>query len=332
MTRNIAISFGLACVFLGGCAEDTIHADDQAVTAQDDGGLGPVPRGVPAAHPIILAHGFDASPTNRWGFKGVAEALRADGHTVYVASVPPYQSPAVRATYLADHVDEALADGAEKVNIIAHSMGGIDSRYLISSLGYGDVVASLTTISSPHDGSNVADVALKALDAFSLDSDLLDGLAELWGMTYSELAEDTDVRAALEGISLAAAPAFNADNPDDGRVYYQSWAGVSSVAGWKNWQDRSACDDVILGDYKKADKMHPTLVPMAGITAHGWSLYPNDGMVRVANAKRGAFRGCIPADHLDQVGHDAEGPDRRTRFSHVRFYRNIAFELAELNF
>ena len=133
-------------------------------------------------------------------------------------------------------------------------------------------------------------------------------------------------------ISLENAPRFNAENPDDDRVYYQSWAGVSSVYGWKNWKDRDACDDVILGDYQKADKMHATLVPMAALAAHGWNLYPNDGMARVENAKHGNFRGCIPADHLDQVGYKADGPNSGTRFSHLRFYRNIAFELAELGF
>lgn len=329
--RKLAVALGLTCSVLGGCAGDGVATTDQDVIASEDG-LGPVPRGEATESPIILAHGFDASPENRWGFKGVAEALRADGHTVYVATVPPYQSPAVRAEYLADYVDAALADGATQVNIIAHSMGGLDSRYLISTLGYGDVVASLTTISSPHQGSNVADTALAALDGLKVNQKLLDGLAKLWGMTYSDLAGDTDVRAALEGISIAAADRFNADNPDDERVYYQSWAGVSSVGGWKNPKDRAACGDVILGDYAKADAMHATLVPMAGFTSHGWSFYPNDGMVRVASAKHGDFRGCIPADHLDEVGYAADGPDGRTRFNHLRFYRNIAFELAERGF
>lgn len=331
MIRKTAIACALVGA-LSGCAEDGIQASEDNVVARDDGGLGPVPRGDVAAHPIVLAHGFDASPTNRWGFAGVAEALRADGHTVYVATVPPYQSPQRRAEYLAAYVDEALDDGAERVNIIAHSMGGIDSRYLISSLGYGGVVASLTTISSPHRGTNVADVAVGMLDGLKIDLDFLDGLASLWGLTFSELAEDTDVRAALDGISIETMETFNDDNPDDARVYYQSWAGVSSVGGWKNPRDKGACDGVILGNYKKADKMHLSLVPMASITAHGWHFYPNDGMVRVESAKHGAFRGCIPADHLDEVGYAADGPDDRTKFSHLRFYRNIAFELAELGY
>jgi hypothetical protein len=63
--------------------------------------LGPEPAGAATRFPIVLAHGFDASPTNRWGFFGVAEALADDGHDVHVATVPPYNRVAVRAGHLA---------------------------------------------------------------------------------------------------------------------------------------------------------------------------------------------------------------------------------------
>jgi triacylglycerol lipase len=323
--RSVALTLALCAA--AGCAGEPVGSDDEAAT--DAGALGPVPQGVPTRHPIVLAHGFDASPDNRWGFRGVAEALRADGHRVYVAIVPPYQSPAARAAYLADHVEAALADGAERVNIVAHSMGGLDARVLVSALGYGDVVASVTTISTAHHGSAVADAALAVIDGLGVDGKLLDALGTLWGLGFNELAHDTNVRAALEGLSEAAAPAFNAAHGDDPRVYYQSWAGVSSVGGIRNPRDWSACEDRVLGGRPKADKMHASLVPMAAFVAHGVKLDPNDGMVRVASAKWGDFRGCIPADHLDQVGYEAKGPDARTRFSHIRFYRNLAFELAD---
>ena len=45
------------------------------------------------------------------------------------------------------------------------------------------------------------------------------------------------------------------------------------------------------------------------------------------------FRGCIPADHLDQVGQVRdEGANRRTGFDFIRFYRNIAFDLAAMGY
>ncbi len=59
---------------------------------------------------------------------------------------------------------------------------------------------------------------------------------------------------------------------------------------------------------------------------------PNDGMATLESSKWDAakFQGCIPADHLDEVGEGMEGPDKWTGFDHVRFYRNVAFGLAKL--
>ena len=56
---------------------------------------------------------------------------------------------------------QVLAEtGAEKVNIIAHSKGGLDSRYAISCLGMDKYVATLTTINTPHYGCDMVDYLL----------------------------------------------------------------------------------------------------------------------------------------------------------------------------
>lgn len=293
--------------------------------------LGPVPAGSPARYPVVLAHGFDASPTNRWGFHGVGEALEADGHLVWLASVSPYNAVEVRAAQLAEQVDAVLAgSGAAKVNLVAHSMGGLDCRYLISSLGYGDRVASLTTISSPHRGAPVADLALKLLPGVA--DKAVNALAEVWGRRFSDLADDPSLRAALEALSTKRSVSFNEDNPDDARVSYRSWAGVSATLGiWRESSIRD-CDGKLLLHEGHADVMDATLLPMAVITG-GFDLTPNDGMATVPSAKWGAFQGCIPADHLDEVGQVRDdGPDPYSGFDHIRFYRNLAYDLARSGF
>ena len=52
----------------------------------------------------------------------------------------------------------------EKVNIIAHSKGGLDARYMISKLNMGEYVASLTMISSPHRRCKFVYIACKIPD------------------------------------------------------------------------------------------------------------------------------------------------------------------------
>lgn len=325
----LAPLLALAAIGCGG-AEEPASSDEQDLFGAK--ALLPEPAGDPARHPIVLAHGMDASPTNRWGFYRVREALEADGHAVHVAVVPPYDGPDVRAEHLADAVDQALSEhGAERVNVVAHSMGGLDARYLVSSLGYGDRVASVTTISSPHGGSFVADVALELLPG-SFD-DALDALASAWGLTFNELSSDSHVRAALEALAESNIGAFNQANPDDPGVHYQSWAGVSSVAGIPGPKDGDACEGLLLRHKLRADRLHASLVPMAAIVAHGTDLRPNDGMATVESAKWGEFRGCVPADHLDEVGQPRhEGMDKHTGFDHLRFYRGIAFDLAARGF
>lgn len=79
-----------------------------------------------------------------------------------VAAVPPSGSIEARAARLAD--DIAQKAQGKPVNIIAHSMGGLDSRYMISRLKPGNIeVVSLTTIATPHRGSAFADYMFDAI-------------------------------------------------------------------------------------------------------------------------------------------------------------------------
>jgi triacylglycerol lipase len=144
-----------------------------------------------------------------------------------------------------------------------------------------------------------------------------------------------DLVATFHDLAEASSGAFNDANPDDSRVYYQSWAGLSNVAGIANPQDSDACDGKTslfntgwFGGFSR-HRMHILLKPMSWIVAHHTALLPTDGLVQVASAKWGDFRGCIPADHLDEVG---GAPSSWTPFDHVRFYRNRAFELAARGF
>jgi triacylglycerol lipase len=320
---------------LGACATDGF--DDESAPPDSEGGKADSaePAGVPARYPIVLVHGFNASPTRNGFGPEVVRALCADGHSVFAPALPPFASVADRADALADAIDAVLAGGMDacgrqpivlptRVNLIAHSMGGLDSRFAISSLGYGDRVASLATISTPHRGTAIADMALGLTASF--DGDALASLAQLLGRpldTPSQLAPD--LRAALAALAEATAPAFNRDNRDDLRVRYESWSGLSNVAGIANPQDGPACEGKLIEFSSTRHRMHVMLKPIAFVVAHRLQMRPNDGLVQVASAKWGTFRGCIPADHIDEVGAMSTS---WSPFPHVRFLRKRAFELA----
>jgi triacylglycerol lipase len=329
----VALACAATVFSCGGSDTGSTHHGDDAFTEAPAPVGGPEPHGNPTKFPIVLVHGFMASPTSFWGsFFKVPETLRADGHTVFVPTLPPFDSVEVRAESLARQLEDILHEsGASKVNLLAHSMGGLDCRDVITRLGFGDRVASLTTISTPHGGSAVADVILHLLPG---DSDrALNALAQAFGDTFSDANQDPHLRAALTALAESTAPGFNEAHPDDERVHYQSWAGVSSVAGISNPADRVACEGNIMTFQGRAHVMEALLVGSAAFVTHGTKLRPNDGLVMVESAKHGEFRGCIPVSHLSELGQiSLEGANRRTGLDHLRFYRSLAFELAAKGF
>lgn len=131
-------------------------------------------------YPIILAHGiarfdfllqrfskdlgafnlsFGLANDGLHYFKGIARHLRDNGFDVYQSSVSFAANVERRAADLKREVETALAlrPGQTKIHIIAHSMGGLDARFMIVNLGMAERVASLTTVGTPHLGTSFAD-------------------------------------------------------------------------------------------------------------------------------------------------------------------------------
>jgi triacylglycerol lipase len=127
-------------------------------------------------HPIVLVHGIANPNSLAWFiqrvdipllgsfetlpyFNGIAEHLAKNGFEQILVPNIDFSAPSARrAETLQNAVEPYLAEtGAEKVHLIAHSMGGLDSRRMIVELGMANRVASLTTIGTPHNGTILAD-------------------------------------------------------------------------------------------------------------------------------------------------------------------------------
>ena len=120
-------------------------------------------------YPILLVHGFmfrDLRYFNYWG-RIPAELVR-NGATVYYGEHQSARPIAESAKELAARIRGIVKEtGCEKVNIIAHSKGGLDCRCALHREGVAPLVASLTTINTPHRGCLFADHLLNvAPDAF----------------------------------------------------------------------------------------------------------------------------------------------------------------------
>lgn len=112
--------------------------------------------------PIVLAHGL--AGISQIGvrrlrlttyFRGIPEHLGDLGCRVITAEVPAFGTIAERARALAQFVRNASPD--EPVHVIAHSMGGLDARHMITHLGMHERVTTLVTLGTPHRGSPIAD-------------------------------------------------------------------------------------------------------------------------------------------------------------------------------
>jgi triacylglycerol lipase len=164
--------------------------------------------------PVVLVHGLWGFASLRLGplvladyFRGIPRALRKAGNRVLVARLSPAASVAERAVELRDLIDRELP--GEAVHLFAHSLGGLDSRYLISRLGMAARVLSLTTLGTPHRGTAFADWGIARLER--LARPVFDFLRIPYRAVY-----DLTTRACAE---------FNRTTPDAPGVRYFSVAG-----------------------------------------------------------------------------------------------------------
>lgn len=247
-----------------------VHSADGAAEHLRAGAASEPTRPLRARHlpryPLVFCHGMLAYsllrlrlPGNLNCFAPLGEFFAERGIRVLFPQVPPTSGVAERAARLKEQI-RAWTD--EPVHVVAHSMGGLDARYMISCLGMAEQVRSLTTVCTPHFGSHLADwfcanfrsrvPLLLALEALGVNVD------------------------GFRDCRPAACADFNARVPDHPAVRYFSYGGEVSPARLTPVLRRA----------------WGILTPLEG---------PNDGMVSVRSARWGEYLGTVHADHFAQT-------------------------------
>ena len=179
-------------------------------------------------YPILMVHGVffrDIKAFNYWG--RIPKALEKNGARIYYGSQQSADSVAGCAAELKAKIDEIVEkEKCGRVNIIAHSKGGLDSRYAISVLGASDKVASLTTVNTPHRGCQFAEYLLsKAPEGFK------NGIADKYNAALKKLGDTSpDFIAAVSDLTASACEEMNRKCEDAEGVFYQSVGSRSASA------------------------------------------------------------------------------------------------------
>ncbi len=252
-------------------------------------------------YPIILVHGVALKEKRYFrAFGKIQSELTKRGYEVYIADTDAFGTVESNSRQLRDYVEKILEKtGAEKVNLIGHSKGGLDSKEMILNLGMEDKVASLTTLCTPHKGSIIASgiwglpMPIKKLYAGAIDLFYKHVLGDEHPDSMTVCQQLCHIDESMETIGFT------------GKVFCQSYSSTL----------KSGKDCFIMA------------LPMR-IYKH-WTGLENDGMVSTESAKFGEYRGdCLgeSISHLQIVDLLAK-PDSRDDI--YDFYESICRELAE---
>lgn len=264
---------------------------------------------------VVLVHGI-LGFRQKLGveyFRGVAEHFRAQGFAVLVPELDPTRGIEFRGDQLGDQINNGFSSGlldrTQKTHIIAHSMGGLDSRYLLSPVTGKQLTApvrSLTTISTPHQGSPIADLIDKPLDLQPFPHLPFSPAGNPLELALNELGISLD---GLRDLTTAACQAFSAKYTNSPSVAYFSVAGSG----------------------------RPGFAPTASVFLlfHHYILArtgkANDGLVSIDSAVWGTFDPATwPADHLEEVGYNLDNPISPAAFPHLAHFDRIVANIATL--
>ena len=173
--------------------------------------------------PILLVHGVGFKQAEKHRFWGrIPERLRAHGARVFISNQDGWGSFESNALQLKDImlriIDEQQVD---KLNILAHSKGGIDVRLLATFPELKDRIASITTISTPHHGAKILDWVPRTPDLLKrIASTVIDALLILIG------DDNPSFVYVCQALSASSMQEFNSLYPKPDTIFLQSYSVV----------------------------------------------------------------------------------------------------------
>lgn len=256
-------------------------------------------------YPLVMVHGVffrDWKLFNYWG-RVPAELIR-NGATVFYGNHQSAASHDDAAMELKERILQIIEEtGCGKVNIIAHSKGGLECRAAISRFGLAPYVASLTTINTPHRGCGFVDWLLQ-----KAPKGLYNFLSKRYNAALRKMGDtDPDFESATRDLTSKSCEAFNETTPDMPGILYQS---VGSKM--KNSMSSPFPLNLVYPFVRRFEKENDGLV---GISSMKWG----SDFIMLTPKRRGISHG----DMIDLYRRNIRGFDVR------EFYVKLAASLKE---
>lgn len=267
-------------------------------------------------YPVVLLHGANTGKVTKIGpitlryFASTEAHLRRLNLRLLVPEVDPFGSIEKRALQAKEQILAAIPEG--KFNLVCHSMGGLDARWLATHGGLGDRIASIATVATPHHGSWYADFA----DHWVFDRQGLRKLGSLFGIEFDQI-KDLRVKH-MEGE-------FNPKTPDHPGVKYYSYGtwcpalksppfywgmnfimGIAERRALKKGMAMPIGLRGAAGSVEVPREAAAAAAAAADAAPRGWIVPKwvgkNDGVVSLSSAVWGEYVGTIKAHHWGPMG------------------------------
>lgn len=172
-------------------------------------------------HPLVLVPGifaFDSiGPLDYW-FQ-IPSTLQRRGVEVYVAPINAFANSSARGEQLLaflEDIQDASGGRIQRFNLIGHSQGGMTSRYAMYARP--DLIASVTTVGTPHTGAPIADVITGVAPESSLQGLAFSTVANAVGNLVNLMASGnprnaSDIYGMMTEFNQPGAAQFNARFP-----------------------------------------------------------------------------------------------------------------------
>jgi triacylglycerol lipase len=264
---------------------------------------------VTTKYPILLIHGlfgFDHIGSFNM-FYGIKEALEEAGCRVHVPALSGAHDNETRGEQLLEQIERFLKrTGFTKVNLFGHSQGALTSRYVAAKRP--DLVASVTSISGPNHGSEVADRLRQAFEPGALPeklaATLTTGFSQFLALLSGNGSLPQQPIAALDALTTAGVGAFNVKYPQGLPL---SWGenGPEWVEGVGYYSWSGCISGNLFSEGKNAfDPLHLACRSYALLFEREKDL--NDGLVgRFSSHLGSVIRSDYPMDHVDTINQTA---------------------------